>query len=215
MKNKLQLVTAFLCGAIFFSGVSYAADTFLKAHPLKNYDRILINGEEAKFTDPVVTINGKLYLPMREFTQNAGYTISTGREVIMNQFKELPQSITKNGITLTINSISFNDNQTSVNITIKNETNKNIKFSGAGITGNSNVKDKKNYSSGALKSYIPAGNGVYIVEKFIDKEILPNNEVTGDVQFTGEEGTENIIAGFQEGNSRENFTFYVDTRQKQ
>lgn len=72
MKGKIKIVSAFLCGAVFFSGVSYAAES-LKAIP-KNY-KFVVNGVEKKLTSTPVVINNTTYLPVRAVADSLGYQV--------------------------------------------------------------------------------------------------------------------------------------------
>jgi hypothetical protein len=54
--------------------------------------KVVINGEEHKFNQPIVTIEDRTYLPIREFCNAAGYSINwdeEGRVVSMSDKKEV------------------------------------------------------------------------------------------------------------------------------
>ncbi|CAM4125296.1 copper amine oxidase N-terminal domain-containing protein [Saccharibacillus endophyticus] len=69
-----KLVAGFLCGSLFFSGVSYAASGSLKAD-IANL-KVLINGTEQKFSTKPVVIDGTTYLPLREVSKAFGYSVN-------------------------------------------------------------------------------------------------------------------------------------------
>lgn len=72
MKNKIQIVTAFLCGAVFFSGVSFAASELkIKQAPYK----IKVDGVELKLSDSPYSINDRAYLPIRAMGDATGHTV--------------------------------------------------------------------------------------------------------------------------------------------
>ncbi|ANS73979.1 hypothetical protein AWM70_04840 [Paenibacillus yonginensis] len=79
MNNKIKIVSAFLCGAVFFSGVSYAAES-LKAIP-KSF-KFVVNGVEKKLTNTPVVINNTTYLPVREVANSLGYSVNLQRDTI-------------------------------------------------------------------------------------------------------------------------------------
>lgn len=79
MKQKLQIITAFLCGAVFFSGISYAAEE-LKARTT-NYS-IEYNGEVMKLDDPVLSVNSKSHIPLRGVLESLGYDVGFENGVI-------------------------------------------------------------------------------------------------------------------------------------
>lgn len=75
-----KLVVGFLCGSLFFSGVSYAASGSLKAD-IANL-KVLINGTEQKFSSKPVVIDGTTYLPLREVSKAFGYSVNYKNETI-------------------------------------------------------------------------------------------------------------------------------------
>lgn len=79
MKQKLKLLTAFMCGAVFFSGVSYAATEYKAIQA--NY-KIVVNGVEQKLSNNPVTINNSTYLPIRAVGEVLGYNVGFKDNVI-------------------------------------------------------------------------------------------------------------------------------------
>lgn len=79
MKQKFKLVTAFMCGAIFFSGVSYAA-TELKAKQT-NY-KIQLNSQDLNGVKSPISVEGSTYLPIRSLAESLGYEVSFNNGVI-------------------------------------------------------------------------------------------------------------------------------------
>lgn len=90
MGNKIKLVLAFLCGAIFFSGVSYAASGDLIAK-VANY-RLFINGNERILKNKPVIINGSTYLPLKEVSQAIGYNVSLSKGKILLDDGSVPST---------------------------------------------------------------------------------------------------------------------------
>lgn len=86
MNQKLKLATAFACGAIFFSGISYAADSDLLAK-IVDY-KISVNGSEKKLENKPVLINESTYLPLRELAELIGYEVGWNNgEIALNSKK--------------------------------------------------------------------------------------------------------------------------------
>lgn len=69
-----KLLIGFACGALFFSGVSYAASGKLTAS-IANY-KLVINGKEKALKNKPVIINGTTYLPLRETSEAVGYNVA-------------------------------------------------------------------------------------------------------------------------------------------
>jgi len=207
-----KYIVGFLCGALFFSGVSYAADNFLKAYPNSN-SSVYINGKESAFNEPVVTINNKLYLPIREFTQYAGYRVTYGSSITLDKFEKLPLSITKNEVTITINSIkAIDDNKVQLNVSIKNDSGKSVSFNADSINADSNIKDRKAYHTSFLSSSI-VGNGVVYTEKTIlSDSIKPGEEIKGNLEAAVTKGTENLYLSFSTRGNVDYYSFYINTK---
>lgn len=72
MKQKFKLVTAFLCGAIFFSSVGYAASELNVR--VVDY-KIVVNGEVQKFSNSPIIVNGSTYLPLRSIAESLGLNV--------------------------------------------------------------------------------------------------------------------------------------------
>ncbi|MFU1795416.1 stalk domain-containing protein [Paenibacillus azoreducens] len=79
-----KILIGFTCGALFFSGVSYAASGNLTAS-IANY-KLIINGKEKELKNKPVTINGTTYLPLRETSEAVGYsvTLNNGKILLNN-----------------------------------------------------------------------------------------------------------------------------------
>ncbi|WP_435921277.1 hypothetical protein [Paenibacillus sp. DYY-L-2] len=216
MKNNIKIVSAFLCGAVFFSGVSYAADNFLKAIPSKS--KIIINGSETKFNDPIVSINDRLYIPLKEFTQKTGFSVTTGSTIQIEEYESLPKSKTHDGVEITLNSLEKNGDNVTLNITVKNKSTQSIKLELTGITADFNVQGRKYYTlGGQLYSFIPINDSFsYEVKRFLDDPIQQGEEITGDAKLSSSitAGTQNMRLDFQlyKNNIPTSISFYVDTK---
>ncbi|NGP60682.1 stalk domain-containing protein [Paenibacillus thiaminolyticus] len=68
-----KFIIGFLCGAIFFSGISYAASGDLNAKT--SNAKIFINKEEQYMRTKPVIINNTTYLPLRELSDITGYHV--------------------------------------------------------------------------------------------------------------------------------------------
>ncbi|UNK20144.1 copper amine oxidase N-terminal domain-containing protein [Paenibacillus sp. N3/727] len=212
MRQKLKIVSAFLCGAIFFSGVSYAADNYLKAFPIKN-SKIIINGSETVFDDPVVSINNRLYVPLKEFGQETGFSVSPGAIIQIEKFEKLPITITRDDVTITLNSLNKIDGKVQLNITIKNDSDKRVKVDLSRIRADDNIKGRKSYTTSASYFFTPINDNWSITTKrFLDELIDSNSEVTGTIQIASiSKGTKNIHFYFESHSVPTSFPFYVDT----
>ncbi|WP_342477785.1 stalk domain-containing protein [Paenibacillus sp. FSL H7-0350] len=87
-----KVIIGFLCGALFFSGVSYAASGSLTAK-LTSY-KIFINGNEKILKNKPVSINGTTYLPLREISEAVGYSVvlENGKLLLNNGSVTTPTS---------------------------------------------------------------------------------------------------------------------------
>src|SRR5690606_33069687 len=79
MRQKLKLAIAFLCGALFFSGISYAANTLTAR--IVDY-KIIVNGQEKTLSEKPVLINNRVYLPVRDIGTITGYTVDYKNRVV-------------------------------------------------------------------------------------------------------------------------------------
>ncbi|OME30664.1 hypothetical protein BSK63_17375 [Paenibacillus odorifer] len=206
-----KYIIGFICGSLFFSGVSFAADSFLKASISKS--KVIIDGSQTTFTEPVVTINGRLYVPLREFTQETGYSLTVGDPIIIEKYNKLPQTLKKGDITITLNSLKKVNEESMLNITVKNENNISKKIEFTGTRADFNAKNRKYYTTGGQGfTFIPAGNFNIISKEFLDDYIEAAEEVTGDVKLgTLAKGTQNLLIHFKSGDGLSLFDFYVDT----
>lgn len=80
MKQKLKLFTAFLCGAVLFSGVTYAQNNDLIAKVVNL--KVKVDGKEKKFKNNIVKINNNIYVPLSDVTGATGYNAKTTSTVI-------------------------------------------------------------------------------------------------------------------------------------
>lgn len=76
-----KAVIGFICGAMFFSGVSYAASGKLSA-TIASY-KIYVNGKEQNLKNKPVVIDGTTYLPVREVSHVLGYHVTLNKGNIM------------------------------------------------------------------------------------------------------------------------------------
>lgn len=144
-----KTIVAFLCGALFFSGISYAAEEFVvKSVKVKNY-KIILNGEEVTLKNkPLLINNGTTYLPVREIAELTNHEVDfdgTGDGVITltkietenvldksnNKsssqtsndefvFSKLPQTVERDGVVITLHSYTVTDISTDFNVTVTN-----------------------------------------------------------------------------------------------
>lgn len=218
MKQNLKLLIAFLCGAIFFSGISYAANT-LTATVVDL--KILVNGQEKVLSEKPVVINNRTYLPVRDIGTITGYEVAYEKGVVslnntnsisensnedQNQssfeFQKLPITISKNGITVTVNSVSLGENSTDFNITVENNSDKDIEvnYRSTVLGANYKVSGKQYQTFGTISG-----------ENEFSKPVKAGSTVTGIIRKGKvEDGTENLL--FHLLINGEGFSFYIDTK---
>lgn len=217
MKQKFKLLTAFLCGAVFFSGVSYASTGELVAKVVDF--KIVVNGKETTLNNDPVLINNYTYLPVRDvaellkmdvgfekgvITLDESKTLEDesknidgkGVELGLHVFNELPITQTKNDVSITVESVDFTDISTDFNITVVNNSEESIYADFTNVMGfNYMVEGKKYKTTGTLDQ------GVF-------KEFIPSgNTVSGVLRKGGiDEGSDNLILHVSINNRRD-FTF--------
>lgn len=216
-------MTAFLCGAVFFSGVSYAATGDFIAKPA-NF-KVIVDGKTQSFNNPVVTINGTTYLSLRDtakavnkevqyksgvITMNSLAT-STGENNTpnsndsgvssINNFKKLPLTLVKGDYTVTVKSVSLSEISTDIYVVVKNNSNEKTTIEYDTATGaNRNVPGKEYKVLGVIRTGDDFPN-----------EIDANTTLEGIIRKSKvEQGTENILFHMNVG--RETFSFYIDTK---
>lgn len=209
--QKSKIIISFLCGAIFFSGISYAAENYLKATPVK-YNKLQINGSETKLENPIVTINGRLYGPLKELGQEAGFSVSSGSTIYLNRFEKLPITFTRDNVSITLNSLTKIDKSVQLNVTIKNNRDQSVKIDLSQIRADDNVKGRKMYTTSELSSFAPINDNWSLTSKgFLDNQINSKSEVTGNMKIGITEGTKNVHFYFESRSIPASFPFYVDT----
>lgn len=209
--QKSKIIISFLCGAIFFSGISYAAENYLKATPLK-YNKLLVNGSETTLEKPIVTINGRLYGPLKEIGQEAGFSISSGSTVYLNSFEKLPITFTRDNVSITLNSLTKVDKSVLLNVTIKNNRDQSVKIDLSQIRADDNVKGRKVYTTSESSSFTPINDNWSLTSKgFLDDRIDSKSEITGNMKIGITEGTKNVHFNFEARSIPASFPFYVDT----
>ncbi|RXZ79953.1 hypothetical protein EBB07_20560 [Paenibacillaceae bacterium] len=92
--NLKKYLAGFVCGALFFSGVSYAASGDLTAK-ITNF-KILINGEQQELNNNPVLIDGTTYLPLRDISKTLGYNVEFSKGVISLNHKNESETDKKN-----------------------------------------------------------------------------------------------------------------------
>ncbi|MGG3281862.1 stalk domain-containing protein [Paenibacillus solani] len=95
-----KAVIGFICGAVFFSGVSYAASGKLTA--TKASYKVYVNGKEQNLKNKPVVIDGITYLPVREVSNALGYNLTLNKGNIM-----LDNRITASGSSKTTSTGEF------------------------------------------------------------------------------------------------------------
>ena len=173
MKQKFKYLISFLCGAIFFSGVSYAAESTQLIAKVANY-KIVVNGKEKQLKNKPVIINNSTYVPLRELGEIVGAKVGFSNGVInleSNQsisntggntseggqqynFQKLPVTKELDGISVTVNSVEITEGSTNFHLTIRNNTSDKIlvRFDDTLLGYNYNVPGKKYGTTGTINT---------------------------------------------------------------
>lgn len=219
MKQKIQIITAFLCGAIFFSGISYATNN-LTASVVDL--KIVVNGQEQSLSEKPVVINNRTYLPVRDIGVITGYDVSYQKGVVSlnsnnsnsenqnnstpNQtsfeFNKLPITITNEDISVTVNSVSLGEFTTDFNVTVVNNSNNDaeINYKSFVLGANYNISGKEYKTFGTISG-----------ETEFSSPIKAGTTVTGIIRKGKvDDGTENLI--FHLMINGEGYSFYIDSK---
>ena len=230
MNQKLKLLTAFLCGAVFFSGVSYAASNLTATVTSL---KIVVNGQEKTLSEKPVVINNKTYLPVRDIGTITGYRVDYKGGVVsldsvnsatssstVNQdnsstsstdsstdkprfeFKKLPITVTHDDVSVTVNSVSLGEYSTDFNVTIVNNSDKDLQVNyGSNVLGaNYNIPGKE------YKTYGTIGE-----KNEFSSPVKAGTTVTGTIRKGKvDAGTENLL--FHLLINGKGFSFYIDTK---
>lgn len=228
MRDKFKIVAAFLCGAVFFSGISYAATGDIIAKQAKF--KVVVDGQEKQFSNKIVTIDGTTYLSVRDTAKAVDKEVSFNNGVInldststsnstdsknstpipnnnnsevssINNFKKLPLTVTKGDYTVTVTSIVLGDRSTDISLVVKNNSDQKTTIEYGTATGaNKNVPGKEYKILGVVRTSDNFPN-----------EIDANSSIDGIIRKEKvETGTENILFHMEVG--RESFSFYIDTK---
>jgi len=227
MNQKLKLLTAFLCGAVFFSGVSYAASNLTATVTSL---KIVVNGQEKTLSEKPVVINNKTYLPVRDIGTITGYRVdykggvvsldsigtvdqnnsSSTTDTSTNtttdkprfEFKKLPITVTHDDVSVTVNSVSLGEYSTDFNVTIVNNSDKDLQVNyGSNVLGaNYNIPGKE------YKTYGTIGE-----KNEFSSPVKAGTTVTGTIRKGKvDAGTENLL--FHLLINGKGFSFYIDTK---
>ncbi|MBN3523024.1 stalk domain-containing protein [Paenibacillus apiarius] len=220
-----KLVTGFICGAIFFSGIAFAASNFTaKAEEYKIY----INGQEKALSDKPVSIEGKLYLPIRELADAVGYRVAFEKGGIRleskkkeekpesgssgssdTKFETLPITQTVKDVEVTVHSVRVTEGNTDFEITIKNNTsNEDITPElGSAKTGANDGIEGKSYETVGISPANP---------DFEAGAIKPKKEKHGWVRNLGlaDRDVKNLTFSLSLNGTKETrtFSFYIDCK---
>ncbi|QSF43550.1 stalk domain-containing protein [Paenibacillus tianjinensis] len=223
MKEKFKIASAFLCGALLFSGVSFAATGDFVAKTSKF--KIVVNGKEQKLAKSPVTIDGSAYVPVRDVGSITGYevgfkngvisldneaviidhlntttttNVSTESDVI--KFKKLPITIEKNGISVTVNRVSQGENSTDLDVTVVNslDSRKNIRYD---LSMGSNLR---------VEGIPFSTKGTFYGKENFPSMVAAKETINGIItKEKVSSGTKNIVFHIEIGAST--YSFYIDT----
>jgi len=231
MNQKLKLLTAFLCGAVFFNGVSYAASNLTAT--VTNL-KIVVNGQEKSLSEKPVVINNKTYLPVRDIGTITGYQVNYQKGVVSLDgvnttdqnnssastsastdtttetttdkprfdFKKLPITVMHDDVSVTVNSVSQGEYSTDFNVTIVNNSSEDLQVQ---------------YDLNALGANYDVPGKEYKTYGTIGEKnefyspIKAGTTVTGTIRKSKvDAGTENLL--FHLLINGKGFSFYIDTK---
>lgn len=186
-------VTGFLCGALFLSGIVFAASEFTANAGVNGLNP---DGQEKGLADKPVSMEGESYLPVRELAGAMGDRVGIDNGIKLDanrenekpgkrsagnsdkKFEKLPITQTVNDVEVTIHSIRVTEKTTDFEVTIKNNTDKekvtlNLKDV---KTGANRGVEGKPYETVEVSSDNP---------DFKDKAIRPKKELHGWIRNQG------------------------------
>lgn len=212
-----KIIISFLCGAVFFSGLSFAAEQI----NIRYVDfKVVLNGEEVELQNrPMLKDGGTTVLPLREVAELTGlevdfkdgviYMSETKSEIdeknvidlpqenseeiikgflnpVNPEFTPLPISFERDGIVITIHSLTIGEISTEFNITVENNSDGNARmYWTMPMRVNHNIEGKETRI---------LGTGSY---KEFDKIIRSGESVTGVVNKGKiNEDDENLVFNF-------------------
>lgn len=222
MKQKFKLVAAFLCGAVFFSGISYAATGDLIARPT-NF-KVVVDGKEQKFNNKVVTIENTTYLSVRDTAQAVGkevdfkngvITLSESNVASANDasqstnnnkltYEKLPITISKGGFTVAVSSVEYSDISVDFHVTIENTNSDGAHIQyGDPLRVNDNISGIKPEIKGTVRG---------TKEQNFPEKIEANSIIEGIIRKSKPESTDIQNLSFQIRVGLEDFSFYIDVK---
>ena len=80
MKNKLSFITGFITSAIIFTSITVFAEDSNIFTAMKATFSIVVDGENFESENPVVAINGRTYLPLKETGDVLGVDVKWNAE---------------------------------------------------------------------------------------------------------------------------------------
>ncbi|MGM1044995.1 MAG: stalk domain-containing protein [Bacillota bacterium] len=220
-----KLGIGFICGAIFFTGISAFASNLTADN--KNY-KLFINDKEQVLSEKPVSMNGKVYLPVREVAEAVGYEVafengniklnsnrndqkkegstSSDRNV---KLQKIPITKKMKDVEVTVHAIRITESTTDFEVTIKNNTddeNITLDLPRTLVEANDNVADKQSETVGISP----------VNPDFGTVTIKPKKEIHGWVSAKGlvEKNIDNLTFQLSlHGKSKKRtFTFHIDCK---
>lgn len=101
------------------------------------------------------------------------------------------------------------DGKVLLNVTVKNDTDKNVDINLSFIRADDNVKGRMIYTTSALSFYTPVNdNWSLTTKRFLDDSVASKSEVTGNIQIASvTTGTKNIRFFFESHSLSTSFPF--------
>ncbi|OPA74764.1 hypothetical protein BVG16_23730 [Paenibacillus selenitireducens] len=215
----------FICGAIFFTGISAsAANLTAETEAYK----LFIDGKEQVLRDKPILIQGRTYLPVREVAEAVGYEVAFEDGIIRlnsNQTDEQKESSTSSDrdvklekipiteklkdVEVTVHAIRLTESTTDFEVTVKNNTDNediSVDLPSSFVVANDHVVGKQSETVGIAPENPDFGK----------VNIKPMKEIHGWVSHKGlaEKNIENVTfqLSLQGKSEKRTFTFHIDCK---
>lgn len=215
----------FICGAIFFTGISASASNL----PAETKDyQLFIDDKEQVLRDKPISIQGRIDLPVREVAEAVGYeaafengtiqlrsnrndekkegTTSSGRNV---KLEKIPITQELKDVEVTVHAIRLTASTTDFEVTVKNNTddeNITVDLLSTRVEANNNVAGKPSETVGIAP----------VNPDFGTVTIKPKKEIHGWVSTKGlvEKNIDNIAfrLSLRGKSEKRTFTFHIDCK---
>ncbi|WP_098742340.1 hypothetical protein [Paenibacillus sp. EZ-K15] len=204
-----KIGVGFICGAIFFTGISASASNLTAE--TKDY-QLFIDDKEQVLRDKPISIQGRIDLPVREVADSNRNvkkkegTTSSGRNV---KLEKIPITQELKDVEVTVHAIRLTASTTDFEVTVKNNTddeNITVDLLSTRVEANNNVAGKPSETVGIAP----------VNPDFGTVTIKPKKEIHGWVSTKGlvEKNIDNIAfrLSLRGKSEKRTFTFHIDCK---